>query len=127
MASVMGFTWVFGLASSVLSAVTETPSRSLCYALHALGVLFPILNSSQGLFVFFAFVFNRRVLALYRQLFANARARFALHRNKLVLTPCANSSNLWGWKSGAKDRDKDKDKDKASWPKLSNIAVISRD
>ena len=81
MASVMGFTWVFGLASSVISSVTDEPSDAICYALHVLGVLFPILNSSQGLFIFVAFVFNRRVLALYKSLGYKVR-RFLLRQKE---------------------------------------------
>ncbi|KAK7093264.1 hypothetical protein V1264_007050 [Littorina saxatilis] len=81
MSSVMGFTWVFGLASSVISAVAEEPTETICYLLHVLGVLFPILNSSQGLFIFFAFVFNRRVLALYRSLFGKF-GRFLLRQKE---------------------------------------------
>ncbi|KAL8594021.1 hypothetical protein ACOMHN_029007 [Nucella lapillus] len=68
MSSVMGFTWVFGLASSIISSLTQEPTDVICYILHVLGVLFPILNSSQGLFILFAFVFNRRVFALYKSL-----------------------------------------------------------
>ena len=90
MASVMGFTWVFGLASSVISSVTQEPSEAICYVLHVLGVLFPILNSSQGLFIFFAFVFNRRVLALYKSLAYKLKKFLLRQRKKLVLSTWRN-------------------------------------
>ncbi|XP_076451539.1 uncharacterized protein LOC143287437 isoform X2 [Babylonia areolata] len=84
MSSVMGFTWVFGLASSVISSVAQEPSDVICYVLHVLGVIFPILNSSQGLFIFFAFVFNRRVLGLYRVLGGKVKSSLARQKKALV-------------------------------------------
>ena len=68
MSTVMGFTWIFGLASSIVSAFSGEPSRTICIVLHLFGILFIVFNCSQGLFIFFAFVFNRRVLGLYRGL-----------------------------------------------------------
>ena len=69
MSTVMGFTWGFGLASSIVSAFTGTPTRASCITLHLLGILFIVFNCSQGIFIFFVFVCNRRVLALYRGLY----------------------------------------------------------
>ncbi|CAG5130031.1 unnamed protein product [Candidula unifasciata] len=56
MSTVMGFTWIFGLSSSILSSI-----------------LFTILNTSQGFLIFIAFVCNRRVLGLYMDLFHKAK------------------------------------------------------
>ena len=75
MSTVMGFTWVFGLASSVVSAFAAPPSRTTCIILHLLGMLFIVFNCSQGIFIFFAFVFNRRVLGLYRGLFSKLKRK----------------------------------------------------
>ncbi|KAL4221218.1 hypothetical protein ACF0H5_019482 [Mactra antiquata] len=66
MSTVMGFTWIFGLASSFVSAFAEPSSKAVCIVLHLLGILFIVFNCSQGVFIFFAFVCNRRVLALYK-------------------------------------------------------------
>lgn len=68
MSTVMGFTWVFGLASSIVSPFVGEPSKTICIVLHLFQILFIIFNCSQGLFIFFAFIFNRRVLSLYRGL-----------------------------------------------------------
>ncbi|KAH3823587.1 uncharacterized protein LOC127831801 [Dreissena polymorpha] len=68
MSTVMGFTWVFGLASSLVSAFAEPASQTVCIILHLLGIFFIVFNCSQGIFIFFAFVFNRRVFAMYNGL-----------------------------------------------------------
>lgn len=68
MSTVMGFTWVFGLASSVISAFAGPTSHTICIALHLLGILFIVFNCSQGIFICFAFLFNRRILALFKGL-----------------------------------------------------------
>ena len=74
MSTVMGFTWIFGLTSSIVSGFFGEPSRTICIVLHLLAILFIIFNCSQGLFIFFAFVFNRRVLGLYRGLVFKLRS-----------------------------------------------------
>ncbi|RUS90985.1 hypothetical protein EGW08_001289, partial [Elysia chlorotica] len=65
MSSVMGFTWIFGLSSSIVSSFSR-PAFEICVISHTLGILFTIFNISQGIFIFGAFVCNRRVLNLYR-------------------------------------------------------------
>jgi len=72
MSTVMGFTWVFGLASSFVSSFARA-SETVCIVLHTLGILFIVFNCSQGIFIFFAFVFNRRILGLYKAKFSRAR------------------------------------------------------
>lgn len=66
MSSVMGFTWIVGLASSITSAFADGPTETICVILHTIGILFILFNCSQGVFIFGAFVFNRRVLGLYK-------------------------------------------------------------
>ncbi|KAL3862425.1 hypothetical protein ACJMK2_008391 [Sinanodonta woodiana] len=75
MSTVMGFTWIFGLASSIISAFAGPPSKTICIVLHVFGILFIIFNCSQGLFIFFAFVANKRVTSLYRAKFRKWRRR----------------------------------------------------
>lgn len=74
MSTVMGFTWIFGLASSVISAVSGPTSHVTCIVLHLLGILFIVFNCSQGMFIFVAFLFNRRVFALYKGLVDRLKA-----------------------------------------------------
>ena len=68
MSTVMGFTWVFGIASSIVSGSKAPPSEPICYTVHALGILFTVFNCSQGLFILFAFVAKRRVFYMYKDL-----------------------------------------------------------
>ncbi|XP_052083548.1 probable G-protein coupled receptor Mth-like 2 [Mytilus californianus] len=77
MSTVMGFTWIFGLASSIISSFSEKPTNTVCIVLHVVGVFFIIFNCSQGLFIFFVFVFNRRVGALYKELFGQCRGHLS--------------------------------------------------
>lgn len=69
MSTMMGFTWISGLASSIVSAFAGTPTFTICTVLHVLSFLFIIFNCSQGLFIFFAFICNRRVRGYYKALF----------------------------------------------------------
>ncbi|OWF56042.1 uncharacterized protein LOC110452384 [Mizuhopecten yessoensis] len=66
MSTVMGFTWIIGLASSIISAFADGPTDTMCIVLHTIGILFIVFNCSQGVFIFGAFVFNQRVLGLYK-------------------------------------------------------------
>ncbi|XP_033763513.1 uncharacterized protein LOC117344796, partial [Pecten maximus] len=66
MSTVMGFTWIIGLGSSVISAFADGPTDTMCVVLHTIGILFILFNCSQGVFIFGAFVFNKRVLGLYK-------------------------------------------------------------
>ena len=66
LSTVMGFTWIFGLASSLVSVITTTPTTAICYTVHLLAILFTIFNCSHGFFIFFAFIVKKRVLYLYR-------------------------------------------------------------
>lgn len=74
MSTVMGFTWVFGLASSVISAFAGPTSHTICITLHLLGILFIVFNCSQGIFIFIAFVFNKRILALFKGLLVRIKS-----------------------------------------------------
>ncbi|KAH9510351.1 hypothetical protein Btru_042868 [Bulinus truncatus] len=65
MSTVMGFTWIFGLSSSILSSFAKPITYSACIVSHVLAICFTLFNASQGVFIFIAFVCNRRVLALY--------------------------------------------------------------
>ncbi|XP_013385253.1 uncharacterized protein LOC106155122 [Lingula anatina] len=66
MSTFMGFTWVFGLASSVISGIVPTHTATVCYVLYTMNILFIVFNCSQGMFIFFAFICNRRVYDLYK-------------------------------------------------------------
>ncbi|ESO84356.1 hypothetical protein LOTGIDRAFT_75274, partial [Lottia gigantea] len=66
MSTVMGFTWIFGLASSIISSIFTKPDQTVCMALRILSILFTVFNCGQGLFIFFAFIFKRRVFYLYK-------------------------------------------------------------
>ncbi|KAK3593268.1 hypothetical protein CHS0354_012361 [Potamilus streckersoni] len=81
MSTVMGFTWIFGLASSIISAFAGPPSKTICIVLHVFGILFIIFNCSQGLFIFFAFVANKRVTSLYKAKFRKWRQRRSCSSN----------------------------------------------
>jgi hypothetical protein len=61
MCTVMGFVWVFGLASSSTDIMT-IPGLIVTY-------IYAILNALEGLFIFVAFTCNRRVAMLYRRTF----------------------------------------------------------
>ncbi|XP_067659278.1 uncharacterized protein [Haliotis asinina] len=81
MSTVMGFTWIFGLASSIVSAFFTPPTVVVCYTEHILGLLFVTFNCSQGLFIFFAFVTKRRVFHLYKGLWVRLKHRIKLWKN----------------------------------------------
>ncbi|XP_068753214.1 latrophilin receptor-like protein A [Montipora capricornis] len=68
-ASVMGVTWILGIAANV-------------QALSLLWYPFVVLNSLQGLFIFLSFAASRRSLELYR-------AKIAILRNRRVLPECS--------------------------------------
>ena len=53
LSTITGITWLFGFIYTFT-------------AVEALGYVFVILNASQGVFIFFAFICNKRVLAMYR-------------------------------------------------------------
>eukprot|EP00105_Crassostrea_gigas_P012038 XP_011427918.1 PREDICTED: uncharacterized protein LOC105328647 [Crassostrea gigas] len=78
MSTMMGFTWISGLASSIVSAFAGTPTFTICTVLHALSFLFIIFNCSQGLFIFFAFICNKRVRTYYKKLFLRCKTRTAM-------------------------------------------------
>lgn len=73
MSTVMGFTWIIGLGSSVISAFADGPTETMCIVLHTIGILFILFNCSQGVFIVVAFVFNKRVLGLYKSKFKSWR------------------------------------------------------
>ncbi|KAK3105222.1 hypothetical protein FSP39_020107 [Pinctada imbricata] len=75
MSTMMGFTWTLGLASSIVSAFAGTPTEVVCIILHTLGILFVAFNCSQGLFIFFAFVFNKRVGGFYKDFFKELKRK----------------------------------------------------
>ena len=62
MCTVLGFTWVFGLLSTCLAMY---PLSALIFA-----CLFILMHALGGLFIFVAFICNRRVAVLYARLWA---------------------------------------------------------
>ena len=93
MSSVMGFTWIFGLSSSIVSSFSR-PAFEICVISHVLGLLFTIFNISQGIFIFGAFVCNRRVLNLYRALLTRVSSFTHKRGSKSNLYVINSSSTL---------------------------------
>ena len=89
MSTMMGFTWTLGLASSIVSALAGDPTDTVCIVLHTLGILFVAFNCSQGLFIFFAFVFNRRVGGYYKDLFRGYKECLS---HKTITSATSNST-----------------------------------
>lgn len=65
MATGMGLTWVFGFVAAFVRS-SEAARTAFTY-------LFIVCNTLQGLFLFYAFVCNRKTFCLYRSLFCNVR------------------------------------------------------
>lgn len=65
MATGMGLTWVFGFVAAFVRS-SEDARTAFTY-------LFIVCNTLQGLFLFYAFVCNRKTYHLYRALFCNVR------------------------------------------------------
>lgn len=65
MATGMGLTWVFGFVAAFVRSSEEART--------AFTYLFIVCNTLQGLFLFYAFVCNRKTYCLYRSLFCNVR------------------------------------------------------
>lgn len=61
MGVIMGFTWIIGFFLTSLSNAQEVILQILVY-------LFIVSNASQGIFIFFVFIFKRETLNLYKQL-----------------------------------------------------------
>ncbi|XP_050024101.2 uncharacterized protein [Dermacentor andersoni] len=65
MATGMGLTWVFGFVAAFVRS-SEAARTAFTY-------LFIVCNTLQGLFLFYAFVCNRKTYHLFRALFCNVR------------------------------------------------------
>uniref|UniRef100_A0A147BFY7 Putative g-protein coupled receptor n=1 Tax=Ixodes ricinus TaxID=34613 RepID=A0A147BFY7_IXORI len=85
MATGMGLTWVFGFVAVFL--------RSSDAARVAFTYLFIVCNTLQGLFIFYAFVCNRKVFHLYGALLRRRRARAKLSSSSSVTSVSTVSSN----------------------------------
>ncbi|GFO22202.1 hypothetical protein PoB_004870700 [Plakobranchus ocellatus] len=94
MSTVMGFTWIFGLSSSIVSSFSNAVTFPACVMSHVLGILFTIFNISQGIFIFGAFVCNRRVLNLYRALFLRIRSALIKHGSTTNIYVVNSSTTL---------------------------------
>ena len=70
--AVLGITWIFGIL------VLFTPDGSTIEKV--LILCFVITDSLQGFFLFWVFTFNRRVLEMYKRMFAKLRENYQLHR-----------------------------------------------
>ncbi|XP_076315268.1 uncharacterized protein LOC143227843 [Tachypleus tridentatus] len=85
MATVMGFTWIFGFAAALIP--NEGLSRKI------LVYLFLVFNCLQGLFIFFAFVCNRRIARLLQNMFLTTKHSRIVKRhycNRIICTCEAN-------------------------------------
>lgn len=73
-----GFAWIFAIII-ILLGTYRSENEVICYVLYILNLIFNILNGCAGLFIFFAFVFNKRILHLYkarfRQCYGKARSK----------------------------------------------------
>ena len=94
MSTVMGFTWIFGLSSSLVSSFSRPVTFEICIISHILGILFTVFNTSQGIFIFCAFVCNRRVLNLYRALFHRVRSAMIKKNTKSNIYVIHSASTL---------------------------------
>lgn len=65
MATGMGLTWVFGFVAAFVRS-SEAAGTAFTY-------LFIVCNTLQGLFLFYAFVCNRKTYSLYRSLLCDVR------------------------------------------------------
>ena len=77
LATVMGFTWVFGFLANI---------KIISFVWY----IFIVLNASQGLFICVAFVMTKRVLNLYRGLFGGtekSKSKQTAHHHQLILRP----------------------------------------
>ncbi|XP_050412953.2 uncharacterized protein LOC126827539 [Patella vulgata] len=92
MSTVMGFTWCFGIASSIVSGLFTPPNRTVCLSLHILSILYTICMCAQGIFIFFAFVFKKRVYYLYRGLFRKIKLSF--ERRRSTKSPSSSSTSV---------------------------------
>jgi hypothetical protein len=61
MGVIMGFTWIIGFFLTSLSNADVVILQILVY-------LFIVSNASQGIFIFFVFIFKKETLSLYKQL-----------------------------------------------------------
>lgn len=64
-----GFAWIFAIII-VIIGTSRAENTVICYALYIINLIFNILNGCTGLFIFFAFIFNRRILHLYKAKFS---------------------------------------------------------
>jgi len=67
-----GFSWIVGVVIIILG-VTYTEDQAVCYTLHILNLIFNVLYGCTGLFIFFAFLVNKRILHLYKARFSSKR------------------------------------------------------
>jgi len=66
-----GFAWLFAIIIIIIGT-SKTESKVVCYILHVLNLIFNVLNGATGLFIFFAFICNKRILHLYKTRFRRA-------------------------------------------------------
>ena len=85
MCTVLGFTWVFGLISSCM------PTYPMAVIF---GFLFTITNALGGLFIFVAFICNRRVRVLYARLWHKLSGSTAANSKDSITSPNASQANL---------------------------------
>lgn len=67
-----GFAWLLAIAI-VLLGTSKIETELVCYILYTLNLLFNIFNGLAGLFIFFAFIFNKRIWHLYKARFGSQK------------------------------------------------------
>lgn len=60
-----GFAWIFAIII-IMVGTSKTESETICYILYILNLVFNILHGCTGLFIFIAFICNKRILHLYK-------------------------------------------------------------
>lgn len=73
-----GFAWIFAIVI-ILVGTSKSESAVICYTLYILNLIFNVLNGCTGLFIFIAFICNRRILHLYKTRFL--KKGFKQHRS----------------------------------------------
>lgn len=91
MSTVIGVTWIFGFIWSITKSFAEVQSQTICIIILSQGIISTTFNVSQGIFIFMAFVCNRRVMSLYAKLWARARKQLIPKRTNSRLYSVSSS------------------------------------
>ncbi|XP_067930252.1 uncharacterized protein [Watersipora subatra] len=90
-----GFAWIFAIMIIIIGT-SQASSDVICYILYIINLIFNILNGCTGLFIFFAFIFNKRILHLYKAKISqfNSRKRDKNRTNARRVSSSVTSSTI---------------------------------